>query len=191
MLQSYPNYICEYSFLLSSPSVAFTCYLDSCCICSDGRAPCPSQVATQRPGMQTTRSRARRQGGHRGRGSGRHAVWCLIDADVHVTLEKPSLYVPVRRTTAAPPPACRRPDARSDWQQTLMLLAPTARERDVVHGTPATTRADASGSPTIHHGCGWRTSTCNRNTRLRGHWACGRTCTLFPARRRSSKIRSG
>jgi hypothetical protein len=60
-------------------------------------------------------------------------VWCLIDADVHVTLEKPSVYVPVRRTTAAPPPACRRPDARSDWQQPLMLLAPTARERDVVH----------------------------------------------------------
>jgi hypothetical protein len=117
--------------------VAFTCYLDSCCICSDGRAPRRSQVATQRPGMQTRRSRARRQGGHRGRGrgsgSGRHAVWCLIDADVHVTLEKPSVYVPVRRTTAAPPPACRRPDARSDWQQPLMLLAPTARERDVVH----------------------------------------------------------
>lgn len=117
--------------------MAFTCYLDSCCICSDGRAPRRSQVATQRPGMQTRRSRARRQGGHRGRGrgsgSGRHAVWCLIDADVHVTLEKPSVYVPVRRTTAAPPPACRRPDARSDWQQPLMLLAPTARERDVVH----------------------------------------------------------
>jgi hypothetical protein len=45
--------------------------------------------------------------------------------------------------------------------------------------TPTTTRADASGSPTVHHGCGWRTSTstCNRNTRPRGHWACGRRCT--------------